>query len=374
MSFRLVRELAATGTPVVVACRVLRVSISGYYEWRDRPPSERAVADKTLSTQIVEIHALSRGTYGVPRVHAELRLGRAVRCGRKRVARLMREATQVLLHTDFVRSAQALGAGPFRVMLVHILPNLTTPIIVATSLAVGEIILLESVLSFLGLGVAPPLASWGNMLTGAQETLALAPLAAFYPGLLIFATVMACNLLGDGLQAALDPRAVEGKAGSNYPETFKPRVAGRSKQRLGDALGLKNFGVNRTTLKPGAASALRRSSGVSADCAAAGSAPGAALTNSAPERSAQTRSWSIAPARKVSPAATSTDGFEVLVQEVIAAITTAPSETLPCVFGVAASTSRKFFFTSGRLMRSCGRFGPAMEGLIVLRSSASDLV
>jgi len=92
MSFRLVRELAAAGTPAAVACRVLRVSVSGYYEWRDRPPSERAVADKTLSTQIVEIHALSRGTYGVPRVHAELRLGRGVHCGRKRVARLMRLA------------------------------------------------------------------------------------------------------------------------------------------------------------------------------------------------------------------------------------------------------------------------------------------
>src|SRR6185437_8367795 len=94
-----------------------------------------------------------------------------------------------------------------RIMLVHILPNLATPIIVATTLSVGEIILLESVLSFLGLGVAPPLASWGNMLTGAQETIALAPQLALYPGALIFLTVIACNFLGDGLQDALDPRA-----------------------------------------------------------------------------------------------------------------------------------------------------------------------
>jgi putative transposase len=92
MTFRLVRDLAASGTPVAVACRALRVSISGYYEWRDRPPSDRAVTDEALRTQIVEIHAMSRGTYGVPRVHAELRLGRGVRCGRKRVARLMRLA------------------------------------------------------------------------------------------------------------------------------------------------------------------------------------------------------------------------------------------------------------------------------------------
>jgi peptide/nickel transport system permease protein len=123
------------------------------------------------------------------------------------VARLVRGTTLALKARDFVRAAVALGARPSRVMLVHILPNLASPIIVATSLAVGEIILLESVLSFLGLGVAPPIASWGNMLTGAQETIALAPQLALYPGLLIFFTVIACNFLGDGLQDALDPRA-----------------------------------------------------------------------------------------------------------------------------------------------------------------------
>lgn len=123
------------------------------------------------------------------------------------VARIVRGATLSLKARDFVRAAVALGATPARVMLVHILPNLASPIIVATTLAVGEIILLESVLSFLGLGVAPPMASWGNMLTGAQETIALAPQLALYPGLLIFITVIACNFLGDGLQDALDPRA-----------------------------------------------------------------------------------------------------------------------------------------------------------------------
>ncbi len=92
MSYRLVRELAADGVHVAVACRVLRVSVSGYYEWRERPPSSRAVADQALSAEIAEIHTMSRGTYGSPRVHAELRLGRDVRCGRKRVARLMRIA------------------------------------------------------------------------------------------------------------------------------------------------------------------------------------------------------------------------------------------------------------------------------------------
>jgi peptide/nickel transport system permease protein len=123
------------------------------------------------------------------------------------VARLVRGATLSLRAQDFVRAALALGAGPSRIMLVHILPNLASPIIVATTLSVGQMILLESVLSFLGLGIAPPLPSWGNMLTGAQETIGLAPQLALYPGLLIFVTVIACNFLGDALQEALDPRS-----------------------------------------------------------------------------------------------------------------------------------------------------------------------
>ena len=109
MSFRLVHELAADGVLVAVACRVLHVSPSGYYEWRGRPPSIRAVADEALSAQIAEIHVMSRGTYGVPRVHAELRLGRGVHCGRKRVARLMHLAQ---LHG--IGSVRTQGPGPRR--------------------------------------------------------------------------------------------------------------------------------------------------------------------------------------------------------------------------------------------------------------------
>ena len=124
------------------------------------------------------------------------------------VARLVRGATLSLKAQEFVRAAVALGASPLRVMLVHILPNLASPIIVATMLSVGNVILLESVLSFLGLGIAPPLASWGAMLSGAQETITLAPALAIYPGALIFLVVVACNLLGDGLQDALDPRTL----------------------------------------------------------------------------------------------------------------------------------------------------------------------
>jgi len=103
----------------------------------------------------------------------------------------------------------ALGAGPWRIMGRHILPNVVSPAIVATTLSVGSIILLESVLSFLGLGIQPPLPSWGNMLTNAQEMIASAPTLAIWPGAMIFLTVICFNFLGDGLQAAFDPRGVE---------------------------------------------------------------------------------------------------------------------------------------------------------------------
>ncbi len=125
------------------------------------------------------------------------------------VARLVRGATLSMKTREFVRAARALGAGHARIVLVHILPNVVSPIIVATTLSIGNIILLESVLSFLGLGIQPPIASWGNMLTNAQELIWDAPALAIYPGLLIFVTVIAFNFLGDGLQDALDPRAVE---------------------------------------------------------------------------------------------------------------------------------------------------------------------
>ncbi|MGI9436511.1 MAG: ABC transporter permease [Geminicoccaceae bacterium] len=125
------------------------------------------------------------------------------------VARLVRGATLSVRERDYVRAAVALGAGPMRIIRRHIFPNVVSPIIVATTLSVGNVILTESILSFLGLGIQPPLPSWGNMLTNAQELIWQAPALAVYPGLLIFVTIMAFNFLGDGMQDALDPRANE---------------------------------------------------------------------------------------------------------------------------------------------------------------------
>ena len=125
------------------------------------------------------------------------------------VARLVRAETLALRQREFVRAAVALGTPPRSIMLRHILPNAVSPIIVATTLSIGHIILFESTLSFLGLGIQPPAASWGNMLTNAQEVIWSAPELAVWPGLLIFVTVMAFNFLGDGLQDAMDPRALD---------------------------------------------------------------------------------------------------------------------------------------------------------------------
>ena len=125
------------------------------------------------------------------------------------VARLVRGAALSLRKREFVLAAISQGASSLRVMTVHILPNLISPIIVATTLSVGNVILLESVLSFLGLGIQPPIPSWGNLLTNAQELIWNAPALAFYPGMLIFITVIAFNFLGDGIQDAVDPKGME---------------------------------------------------------------------------------------------------------------------------------------------------------------------
>lgn len=128
-------------------------------------------------------------------------------------ARLVRGVTLTLKTRDFVQAAVAQGASTARILFVHILPNALSPILVAATLASGNIILLESTLSFLGLGIQPPVASWGNILTNAQEIIWSQPMQAIYPGILIFATVISLNFVGDGLQDAFDPRT---EGGSRY--------------------------------------------------------------------------------------------------------------------------------------------------------------
>jgi peptide/nickel transport system permease protein len=121
-------------------------------------------------------------------------------------ARLVRGQTLSVRERDFVVAARALGAGPARIMLRHIWPNVTAPIIVQTSLLVASAIVVEAALSFLGLGIEPPTSSWGSMLKAGYQYMQQAPWLSFAPGAAIFVTVLAFNLLGDGLRRGLDPR------------------------------------------------------------------------------------------------------------------------------------------------------------------------
>ncbi|MDC1427782.1 ABC transporter permease [Rhodospirillaceae bacterium] len=125
------------------------------------------------------------------------------------IARLVRASTLAVRENDYIQVALSQGFSPSRIMSRHILPNVTSPIIVATTLTVGNIILFESVLSFLGLGIQPPTASWGNMLTGAQDLIYEDPKLAIWPGFLIFLTVIAFNFLGDALQRALRTKSIQ---------------------------------------------------------------------------------------------------------------------------------------------------------------------
>lgn len=125
------------------------------------------------------------------------------------VARITRAETMSLKERDFVVATQNLGASNFRVIVKHIVPNILGPVIVAASLSVANAILMESSLSFLGLGVQIPRASWGSMLQGAQAHILDYPLLAVYPGVMILITVLSFNLLGDILRNALEPKIVE---------------------------------------------------------------------------------------------------------------------------------------------------------------------
>jgi peptide/nickel transport system permease protein len=120
-------------------------------------------------------------------------------------ARVVRGATLAVKQQLFVESARAVGAGSGRVLVVHILPNVLTPLIVQLALSFSYAVLSESTLSFLGVGNPPPAPSWGAMLTGAYGYVEQAPWAALFPGLAITLLILGFNVMGDGLQDLLDP-------------------------------------------------------------------------------------------------------------------------------------------------------------------------
>lgn len=122
------------------------------------------------------------------------------------LTRLVRAETLSLRERDFISAAKLSGASKIRILFIHILPNTLAPVLVSATLGIAGAILVESSLSFLGLGVQPPDPSWGNMLLDGKDVLSNAPWLSFFPGIAIFITVLGYNLLGESLRDILDPR------------------------------------------------------------------------------------------------------------------------------------------------------------------------
>jgi peptide/nickel transport system permease protein len=200
----------AVGLATALAAALLGTAIGLLAAWRGGALDAvlMRLADGMLALPalpvLVVLAAADTGRIGLPRGEPLSDIIRIVAIltifGWVGVARLARAAALSVLARDYVRAARALGAGEGRILLRHVVPNIAGPIAVATALAVAGAILAESTLSVLGLGIAPPAASWGNMLSNAQDLVFSAPWAAVWPGLAILAAVAGCTLVADGLR------------------------------------------------------------------------------------------------------------------------------------------------------------------------------
>jgi peptide/nickel transport system permease protein len=123
-----------------------------------------------------------------------------------RFARLTRGQALALKNSEYIVAVRALGSNPFRIVFLHLLPNILSPLVIMGTLYLATAIIMEANLSFLGLGVQPPTATWGAMISDGREFLRSAPWVCTFPGLAIAVTVLAFNMLGDGLRDALDPK------------------------------------------------------------------------------------------------------------------------------------------------------------------------
>jgi len=123
-----------------------------------------------------------------------------------RITRIIRGVVLSTIHNDYIESTKALGSSNYRIMVNHILPNISSTIIVYSTLEIAHVILATAGLSFLGLGAQPPTAEWGLMLNEAKGYLMVSPHMSLIPGIFIMITVLATNLFGDGLRDVLDPK------------------------------------------------------------------------------------------------------------------------------------------------------------------------
>ncbi len=183
-------------------------AISGYYGgWIDY--AIMRVTDVFLSIPLLPLLLVLTAIVAASSTKASLSFGVIViiigALSWPTVARLVRASFLSLREREFAEAARALGNNDQRIIFRHLLPNAVAPIVVQATLDVAGVIITESTLSFLGLGIQPPTASWGNMLANAQSNLSIAWWAAVFPGLCILVTVLSINYMGDGLRDALDP-------------------------------------------------------------------------------------------------------------------------------------------------------------------------
>ena len=194
--------IGTLGALVAVSLGAFIGAVAGYYgRWVDTVLMRSVDVGLALPRIFILLMAVALWD-GLPFLALVLVIGLTSWFG---TSRLVRAEVLSLRERDFVVAARALGAGSGRIIFRHILPNAAAPIIVSAALGVGNVLLLEASLSFLGIGVAPPAPSWGNMIADGASSLYTAPWTTLFPGLAISLVVMSLNAVADGLRDALDP-------------------------------------------------------------------------------------------------------------------------------------------------------------------------
>lgn len=196
----LIVGLASTGVAVLLGVAI--GAIAGYFGgWIDTILSR--IVDTLMAFPVLALLIVLAAVIGPSLSTTVIVIGVT---GWARFARVVRADVMSLKEEDFVLAARATGVKDARIIWRHILPNVLGPVIVLGSLGIGSIIILESALSFLGLGVRPPTPSWGGTLADGRAFITRYPHIAIFPGIMIVITVLAFNFIGDGLRDALDPR------------------------------------------------------------------------------------------------------------------------------------------------------------------------
>ncbi|HEV8380388.1 MAG TPA: ABC transporter permease [Gemmatimonadales bacterium] len=195
--------IGALGALVAVSLGTLVGAVAGYYQrWIDAVLMRGVDVGLALPRIFILLMAVALWD-GLPFAALVIAIGLTSWFG---TSRLVRAEVLALRQRDFVVAARALGADTGRVIFRHVLPNAAAPIIVSAALGVGNVLLLEASLSFLGIGIKPPDASWGNMIADNAASIYSAPWSTIFPGLAISLVVMSLNAVADGVREALDPR------------------------------------------------------------------------------------------------------------------------------------------------------------------------